>query len=146
MKGMTIIVKKVSEILCGVIFLYGIYIVLHGHLTPGVGFAGGVIIAGAFILLIIANGSEKVSLKRKETGTSFTESGAILAFLAVAASGMVVGTVGLFFKNYLPKGHIGRLLSAGFIPVYNIVVGIEVSAALITVFLAFVIFREEVLK
>ena len=54
MEGMSIIVKKVSQLVAGIIFMYGIYIILHGHLTPGGGFAGGAIIAGSFILLILA--------------------------------------------------------------------------------------------
>ncbi len=146
MKGMTIIVKKVTQLIGGVIFLFGIYIIIHGHLTPGGGFAGGVIISGVFILLVIAFGSEHVFLKRKERGSSFTESGAILAFLIIAALGLFTGLGGVFFKNFLPKGEIGKLVSAGVIPLYNIVVGLEVAAALLTIFLAFIIFKEEVIK
>jgi multisubunit Na+/H+ antiporter MnhB subunit len=40
MKGMTIIVKKTTQLMAGLVFLYGIYIIVHGHLTPGGGFAG----------------------------------------------------------------------------------------------------------
>jgi len=146
MKGMTIIIKKVTQILCGIIFLYGIYIILHGHLTPGGGFAGGAIIAGAFILLVIAFGSESPYLKRSESNTSIVESGAILAFLIIAVLGLSIAGYGIFFKNFLPKGKVGNLLSAGLLPVYNIVVGIEVAAALFTIFLALIIYREEVSK
>ena len=146
MKGMTIIVKKVAQILCGIIFLYGIYIILHGHLTPGGGFAGGAIIAGAFILLVIAFGSESPYLKRSESSTSIVEGGAILAFLIIAVLGLSIAGYRIFFKNFLPKGKVGNLLSAGLLPAYNIVVGIEVAAALFTIFLALIIYREEVSK
>jgi len=121
---MTIIVKKVTQIMCGIIFLYGIYIVMHGHLTPGGGFAGGTIIAGAFILLIIAFGSGFLSLKKEETGSSILESSAILVFLLIASAGLVIAGMGIFFVNYIPKGTIGSLISAGFIPLFNIAVGI----------------------
>ncbi len=146
MKGMTIIVKKVTQMICGVLLLYGMYIIVHGHLTPGGGFAGGTIIAGVFILLIISFGSEFVALKKEETGSSLLETSGILAFLIIALLGMIVGGAGIFFKNFLPKGIIGKLFSAGAIPLYNIVVGIEVSAALLTIFLALLIYRDEVLK
>ncbi len=43
MKGMTLIVKKTTQLIAGMIFMYGIYVIVHGHLTPGGGFAGGVI-------------------------------------------------------------------------------------------------------
>jgi multisubunit Na+/H+ antiporter MnhB subunit len=35
MNGMTVIVKKTTQLIAGIIFLYGIYIILNGHLTPG---------------------------------------------------------------------------------------------------------------
>ncbi len=146
MKGMTIIVKKVTQIICGVIFLYGIYIIVHGHLTPGGGFAGGTIIAGSFMLLILAFGSEFLALKKEETGSSIMESTGIFIFLIIAVLGMVIGGFGIFFVNFFPKGTIGQLISAGVIPLFNIAVGMEVAAALLTVFLALLIYRDEVLK
>lgn len=139
---MTIIVKTVTKIIVGVTFLYGIYIISHGHLTPGGGFAGGAIIAGAFILLVLAFGSDVLKLKAREEGSSTFESLAILGFLLLSIIGLFIGAK-VFFYNYLPKGTVGELISAGVIPLYNIVVGIEVAAALITIFLALVIYKEE---
>ena len=54
MKGMTIIVKTISSWIKVLIFLFGIYIILFGHLTPGGGFAGGVILASSYVLLMLA--------------------------------------------------------------------------------------------
>jgi len=142
MKGMSIIVKKVSQLISGIIFIYGIYIITHGHLTPGGGFAGGAIIAGAYILLILAFGSDILNLKSKETGSSLTESIAILLVLMLSIAALFIGTK-IFFTNYLPKGELGELLSAGVIPLYNIFVGIEVATAILTIFLALIIFKEE---
>lgn len=145
MNGMTPIVKKVTQLIVGLIFLYGIYIITHGHLTPGGGFAGGAIIAGAFILLVLAYGSDILKLKKREEGSSVIESSSILIFLLLALAAFFIGTR-VFFANYLPKGTIGELISAGVIPLYNIAVGIEVAAALFTIFLALVIYKEEILK
>ncbi|RLD51651.1 MAG: sodium:proton antiporter [Bacteroidetes bacterium] len=142
MEGMSIIVKKVSQLLAGLIFVYGIYIILHGHLTPGGGFAGGAIIAGAFILLILANGSSALNLKKEISGSSNTESLAILMVVVLAMMSLAFG-VKVFFSNFLPKGEPGELLSAGVIPLYNIFIGIEVAGAILTIFLALVIFKEE---
>lgn len=142
MKGMSIIVKKVSQLMAGLIFMYGIYIILHGHLTPGGGFAGGAIIAGAFILLILAFGSSALNLKKEITGSSNTESLAILMVVVLALMALLFGTK-IFFFNYLPKGEPGVLLSAGVIPLYNIFIGVEVAGAILTIFLALVIFKEE---
>ncbi len=142
---MTLIVKKTTQLLSGLVFLYGIYVILHGHLTPGGGFAGGVIIAGSFILLILAFGSEFMNLTREETGTTLIENLAILVVLLIAMAGMIVGAR-VFFDNWLPAGKVGELISAGVIPLYNIFVGIEVAASILTIFLALVIFKEEITK
>jgi len=142
MEGMSTIVKKVTQLIAGLIFMYGIYIILHGHLTPGGGFAGGAIIAGAFILQILAFGTSSLNLKKEVAGTSNTESIAILMVVLLAIMALFLGA-GVFFTNYLPKGTAGELVSAGVIPLYNIFIGIEVAGAILTIFLALVIFKEE---
>jgi len=145
MKGMSEIVKKIAQLMGGLIFVYGMYIITHGHLTPGGGFAGGALVAGAFILLILANGSDYVKLKQQEKGSSVFESTAILMALIMAVIGLFAGSL-WFFNNYLPAGVAGNLISAGVIPLYNIFIGMEVAAALITIFLALVIYKEEITK
>lgn len=142
MEGMSIVIKKVTQLLVGLIFVYGIYIILHGHLTPGGGFAGGAIIAGAFILLILAFGSSELNLNKEVSGSSGTESLAILLVVILALMSLLLGAK-VFIVNFLPKGLPGELLSAGVIPLYNLFVGIEVAGAILTIFLALVIFKEE---
>jgi len=145
MKGMSVIVKKIAQLMGGLVFVYGMYIITHGHLTPGGGFAGGALVAGAFILLILANGSDYVRLKQQEEGSSVVESSAVLMALILACIGLFAGSL-WFFNNYLPTGIPGELISAGAIPLYNIFIGMEVAAALITIFLALVIYKEEISK
>jgi len=142
MKGMTIIVKKVTALISGLVFLYGCYIIFHGHLTPGGGFAGGTILAGSFILLIIANGIQYFRLKEEKEESSLAEGAGILLFLLFGSGGLLL-TTHLFFKNFLPLGIAGNLISGGVIPLYNIFVGIEVAAGLLSIFLAFVIYKKE---
>ena len=60
---MSLIVKTVTKLTLGFILLYGIYIALAGHLSPGGAFAGGVIIALSFVHTMLAFGKE-VALKR----------------------------------------------------------------------------------
>ncbi|MEW5817211.1 MAG: MnhB domain-containing protein [Spirochaetota bacterium] len=136
MKGMTIIVKTVTRWVKVFIFLYGIYITLTGHLTPGGGFAGGVIIACSYILLTLAYG-KSISLQRLglKTAGGLDCSGALL-FLIVALLGLGLG--GGFFVNFLQKNYPGlnfHLLSSGFIPVSNIAICIKVGASLFSVFI-----------
>jgi multicomponent Na+:H+ antiporter subunit B len=133
MKGMSVIVKTIARILMGFIFVYGIYIVFHGHLTPGGGFAGGAIVGAAFALLVLAYGSTEGSEKKTFFTLSIFESTGALMFLCIALLGLLFG---FFFKNFLPHGSPLSLWSAGIIPLANIAIGIKVSAALFSIFLA----------
>ena len=58
MKGMSLIVKTISSWVKMLVFLFGIYIILFGHITPGGGFAGGVILACSYVLIMLAFGRE----------------------------------------------------------------------------------------
>ncbi len=142
MQGLTIIVKKTAQLIAGMIFMYGIYVITHGHLTPGGGFAGGVIIAGSFILITLAFGSDVLKLIKEERGTTVVESLATIMVVLTGTAGFIFGT-GYFFNNYLPKGVVGALISAGTLPLYNIFVGIEVAASIFIIFLSLIIFKEE---
>ncbi len=134
MKGMSLIVKNITNIVIGFIFIYGIYIVVHGHLTPGGGFAGGVIIAGTFILKFLAFGSAVKAERKSSIITSIFESIGGLLFIGIALLGLMLA--GTFFINFLPKGVHLHLLSAGIIPFCNIAIAIKVGAGLFSIFLA----------
>ena len=146
MKGMSIIVKKITQIIAPLIFMFGLYVIIHGHLTPGGGFAGGVVLAGAFILQILANGEILPKLREEESGLEFLESSAILGFLIIAGLGLLISGTSIFFGNFINRGKIGEIISAGFIPIENIVIGAEVCAAMTTIFIALVVFNDEVIK
>jgi multicomponent Na+:H+ antiporter subunit B len=142
MKGMTLIVKKTTQLIAGMILMYGIYVIVHGHLTPGGGFAGGVVMAGSLIVIILAYGGDFLKLVKEETGTTIIESLATILVIMTASAGFIFGT-GIFFNNFLPKGIVGHLVSAGVLPLYNIFVGTEVAASIFIIFLSLIIFKEE---
>lgn len=136
--GMTLVVKTVTRLTVGLIFLYGLYIVLNGHLSPGGGFAGGVIIALSFINLFLAFGGKMAfQIIRRNAVTALESIGAVL-FLGIALLGFVDGG---FFNNFLPQGSTFSLVSAGAIPLSNIAICIKVGAGLFGIFLALVSFR-----
>ena len=136
MKGMTIIVKTIARLLVGLIVLYGLYIVLNGHLTPGGGFAGGVILSAAFVLLLLAYGSEIASRKMSEPLDHALESLGGIAFLTIVLLGFAGGYA---FFNFLSKGEPFGLFSGGIIPLCNISIGVKVGAGLFAIFLALVL-------
>jgi len=139
---MTLIVKNISHLMIPSIFLLGVYVVVHGHLTPGGGFAGGVLIAGSFVLGILAYGSEEAKSLAKKWRASLGESLGIFLFWFLAILGLVQGTG--FFYNMLAKtapGQPGQLFSAGLIPLCNLAIGIEVAAALFAIFITLAILK-----
>ncbi|MBU4346596.1 MAG: hypothetical protein KKH29_04635 [Candidatus Omnitrophica bacterium] len=138
--GMTLIVKTITRLTVGLILLYGIYIVLHGHLTPGGGFAGGVIIALSFVHLMLAFGKEFALKRLSQAAIAISESLGAIMFLAIALLGLVVG--GYFFFNFLSKGRPFELFSAGIIPWCNIAISLKVGAGLFAIFTALILFSE----
>jgi len=136
MRGMSLIVQVIARLLAGMLFLYGSYVVLHGHLTPGGGFAGGVLIAAAFILMSLAFGSVEMAEKSSYTFSSVFESLGGLLFLGVALAGYLAGH---FFFSNAALYYIGKplqLISGGIILPANIAIGIKVGAGLFAMFLA----------
>lgn len=133
--GMTLIVKRITRITVSLIFLYGIYILLHGHLSPGGGFAGGVIIALSYIHLVLAFGRRQALKILNETVFTIVESMAGNLFLTIAVLGLIGG---YFFMNVFPKGKPFELFSSGSIVLSNIAIFFKVGAGLFAVFLTLV--------
>jgi multicomponent Na+:H+ antiporter subunit B len=129
--GMTLIVKTVTRITVGLIFLYGIYIVLQGHISPGGGFAGGVIIALSFIHLILAFGREAVFKKMNESrGVTMISAGAI-AFLFL----ITLGFLGIGFAR---PGQRSALFNSGLMPLCDIAISLTVASGLFMMFLVLI--------
>lgn len=108
-----------------ILILFGIYIFINGHLTPGGGFQGGVVLASAFLLLLFSDCRIQLNhilLKRAEAF-----SGA--AYVAVGLLGLWLAS-GFLDPRFLPAGEFGQLFSAGAIPLIYILVGIKVGSEL----------------
>ena len=141
--GMTLIVKTVARIMIAMILLYGFYIVLYGHLTPGGGFAGGVILAIAYTLMMLAFSRHIALAKLSDFWASMFDNLGMLAFVILGYIGL---NVGIFLYNFLGKGTPFSIVSAGFIPLANISIGIKVGACLYAVFIGLSIYGRLVLR
>jgi len=140
MHGMSLIVKNITRLVAGFIAIFGIYIVLYGHVSPGGGFAGGVILAGALVLVVLAFGEEFSRRVFPQGVAHASDALGAVGFLLVAVLGYMVGG---FFMNFLPRGEPGSLFSAGTIPISNLMIGVKVGAGLFGVFLALALFRRQ---
>ncbi|MGD8627751.1 MAG: MnhB domain-containing protein [bacterium] len=143
-KGMSPIVQVVSGWVKGFIMVFGIYLVLFGHLTPGGGFGGGVVIAMVFVLLVLAFGREEALRRLPMHVAGELDSVGALMFLVIAILGMFAGLGGSFFINFIAKANPGEpfsLLSAGMIPLANIAIALKVASSLFVVFMMLVLMR-----
>jgi len=144
-KGMTIIVKTISIWVKVLIFLFGINIVLFGHLTPGGGFAGGVILASSYVLLMLSFGREFVEENLPLPLASKLDCVGAFMFALVAILGLVFG--GSFFVNFLYQKYLPgqplHLISAGTIPLSNIAIGLKVGVSLFLVTLSLSMFKAD---
>jgi multicomponent Na+:H+ antiporter subunit B len=122
-------VRVVGLALVGPVVLFGLYVVTHGHLSPGGGFQGGVVLATAALLVYLSG--EYVTLRRvsPEVIGDLAESTGAAGYIAVGLLGVAAGAT--FLANVLPLGEPGALLSAGTIPVLNLAVGLEVAGGFV---------------
>jgi len=134
--GMSLIVKAITRLVSCIVLIFGFYIVAYGHISPGGGFAGGVIIALGFVLLMLAFGQGVATSKLTRGLAANLESIGALVFLLIALGGFLGGS---FFMNVLKKGTPFKLFSAGTIPLNNYVIGLKVGVGLFAIYLAFII-------
>ncbi|WP_312045971.1 hydrogen gas-evolving membrane-bound hydrogenase subunit E [Anaerotignum sp.] len=117
-----------AKILAPMVILYGIYVVLNGHLSPGGGFSGGSIIGAGLILYASAYGQKK--MQTFFTFRTFTKicTGGLLTYFACKSYSFFTGANHVGYE--IPKGIPGNILSAGFILPLNICVGLIVACTM----------------
>jgi len=138
-RGMSLIVKTVTRLTVGFILIYGIYIVLHGHISPGGGFAGGVIIALSFVNLMLAYGKEELYKRIPKAFLSLFESIGAIMFLSISLLGFIGGY--FFYDWFVYKGKPFTIFSAGTMPLSNIAIAIKVASGLFAIFLVLILLR-----
>jgi energy-converting hydrogenase B subunit I len=141
------IVRTSANQLILFILIFGLYVIAHGHLTPGGGFQGGAVVVSGIVMLLVAFNSKELKKSLRERVLSVMESTGALIFAALAFAGL--GTV--FFYNFLVGtpvfGEIpsfgsnpGNFWTAGYIPLMNFAVGLKVIAGLTAVVVALALF------
>lgn len=116
-----------SRLVLPVIILVGVYIIAHGHLSPGGGFPGGVLVATAVYAVLMTGVKKALSTRLMAVIEGF----AGLTFVGLGLAGLLSDRFS-FLANILPKGTPGTLFSAGIIPLIYAAVGTKVAAELST--------------
>lgn len=120
----SLIIRVASQIIYPLIILLGVYVFVHGHLTPGGGFQGGAIIATGVLMMFMSYRS----FETNHNILSWIESIAGLTFVTVGFTGLILGHT--FLENFLSLGTPNTLVSAGIIPIIYMAVGFKVGAEL----------------
>jgi len=113
------IILTVTRVLFPFILLFGIYIIIFGHLSPGGGFQGGVILATAIMLVIVVYGHRR--FQRFVPYLLFIEIIGVILFILIGVSGIASG------KQFL--------VNLGTIPLLNIIIGVKVFSGLVLMYL-----------
>ncbi len=143
MSEMSKIVRTITSIAFPFSMIYGLYVIAHGHLTPGGGFQGGAIVASACAMVLVAFGSRWTIDKIKEKRLSVLESVGAVSFIGLAFLGLIFGIA--FFNNFLvgndylfgviPTTGTADINTAGILPLMNFAVGLKVIAGLFAIVL-----------
>ena len=124
------IVRTVSRRVAVFAQIFGLYVIMHGHSSPGGGFQGGVILASSFMLLALGDGVGEVR-RRVSLGalTALTSAG-VLVYAGIGVVCLLLG------GNYLDYGVLAVTdpRSVGML-VIEIGVGLTVAAAMLSIFL-----------
>ena len=119
------LVTTATEMLLPLILLFGVYVFVNGHLSPGGGFQGGAIIASGSLLLLLALPRSRIS----HLLLSVTESLSGFGYVVIGALGLVLAG-GFLDNRIMGLGELGRLFSAGAIPLIYTLIGFKVGAEL----------------
>lgn len=123
------LLKTGAMFLVPVLILFGVFIFTHGHLTPGGGFQGGVIIASAILLILLSESNVHLN----HTVLVWLESLSGASYVLLGLLGLLLATAsgdGFLSNAILPLGRYGALFSAGAIPIIYSVIGLKVGAEL----------------
>lgn len=129
------ILQTVTKVLVPPILIFGLYIILAGHLGPGGGFAGGAIIGAALILYSNAFGFEKTSKVFNANTYKWTSFCALACYSISKCYSFYTGANHI--HSIIPLGIPGNLISSGLILVLNICVGIVVAGTMYTLYVLF---------
>jgi len=116
--------------------LFGLYVVLHGQMTPGGGFQGGLVLATAPLLIYLAGDLKVFQKIISHTLVEFAEAAGIGGFALIGVAGLLLGAH--YLENVIPLGPPdAKVLSGGTIPLISFATGLAVTGGFVLLLLAF---------
>jgi multicomponent Na+:H+ antiporter subunit B len=130
-----IIVQRVAFFLVPMIMIFGIYVILNGHISPGGGFSGGAIIGSGLILYVNAFGFKKIERFFTQKTYKWICFVALSFYCLAKTYSFYCGAHHL--ETGIPLGTPGAILSSGLILPLNICVGLVVACTMYTFYAMF---------
>ncbi|PKN73863.1 MAG: sodium:proton antiporter [Candidatus Cloacimonetes bacterium HGW-Cloacimonetes-3] len=119
-----------ASFLAPLIIVFGVYIFTHGHLSPGGGFQGGVVMASGILLMVLA--CKEFSFSHNLI--HFVESLSGVGYVLMALTGLLlIGFDSFLDPRFLPKGEWLSLFSSGAVPIIYSLIGLKVGSELSSV-------------
>jgi multicomponent Na+:H+ antiporter subunit B len=128
-------IRIVGLFLVAPAFLLGLWLVAFGYVTPGGGFQGGVVLAGALLLVYLTGSIHRYTAVTPRTAVEMGEAGGAGAFVVLGLVGLIAEAA--YLQNFLGLGKQGTLESGGSIALLNWATAIEVTAAMLLLFKEF---------
>ena len=132
--------RLIGYVLMPLTLVLGADVVLHGGITPGGGFQGGLALATGIHLLYVTGSYQALERLRPMSLYRTAEALGAAGFAAIGVAGLVGS--GSFLGNFLPWGSFGQILSTGTVQVLSAVVGVEVLGSAVVLLAAF--FEQEI--
>ena len=129
------IFPQMGKLMLPAVMMFGIYIVLNGHLGPGGGFSGGTVLGCGLILAALVLGRERMEQLLPSTHVILITVTCLLAYGVMKGYSFVTGANHIGWD--IPKGIPGAIFSAGLILPLNICVGLTVACTMYTFFILF---------
>ncbi len=134
-KSDDIIIKTVARLVIPFIQLYALYVIMHGHYSPGGGFQGGVILAGSLVLLIITHGLKSHRKGISEKGLTIFNSLGVMIYAGIGALCLVL------LGNFLNYSKLAELLHVDAAHARSLgILGVEIGVGLAVMSVMFSIF------
>ena len=132
------ILQHITSFLVPVVLLFGVYVIMNGHISPGGGFSGGALMGAALILYLNAFGLEEDRALLHLQGVPARIPVRLTSFYALSkAYSFFTGANHLW--SFITPGTPGKLFSAGLIPYLNLAVGLVVCC---TMYAFYTLFRK----
>jgi multicomponent Na+:H+ antiporter subunit B len=108
------------------VLMYGFYVIAHGHLSPGGGFAGGVVLGlGVLLYLLIFDLKWRERLRYLPLD---------IAVVFIGIGSLMEAIKYLLPTRHGPTGMPGELFSVGIISVVNLGIGLLVASTILSIF------------